>query len=110
MTSSVTMTSHDVICRRARRICASCRPDQPPPRVAFCAPPPDPRPAEKKNIQEAYRKGRLCRVSDPYSFDTDPDPPQHFRLNTDPDPDPIRIQGLYDRKFNLQLKKNIKIF
>jgi hypothetical protein len=33
-------------------------------------------------------------VSDPYSFDTDPDPA--FRLNTDPDP--IRIQGLNDQK------------
>jgi hypothetical protein len=45
---------------------------------------------QRKKNQEAYRTGRLCRVSDPYTFDTDPDPA--FRLNTDPDP--IRIQGL----------------
>jgi hypothetical protein len=29
---------------------------------------------QKKKIQEAYRTGRLYRVSDPYSFGTDPDP------------------------------------
>jgi hypothetical protein len=38
----------------------------------------------------------FCSVSDPYSFDTDPDPA--FRLNTDPDLDPIRIQSFDDQK------------
>ena len=28
------------------------------------------------------------RVSDPYSFFTDPDPDPAFKMNTDPDPDP----------------------
>jgi hypothetical protein len=42
----------------------------------------------------------LSRVSDPYSFDTNPD--QYFRRNTDPNPDPIRTQGFEDKKF----KKN----
>ncbi len=47
-------------------------------------------------------------VADPYSFDTDPDQIQHFRLNTDPDPDPIRIQGFWWPKIekNVQQKKN----
>ncbi len=40
------------------------------------------------------------RISDPYSFDTDPVRIRirHFRLNTDPDPDPIRVQGFDDQK------------
>jgi hypothetical protein len=45
----------------------------------------------------------LGSVSDPYSFDTDPDPA--FRLNTDPDPDPIRIQSFDDQKW-----ENLNIF
>ena len=40
--------------------------------------------------------GFTTTVSDPYSFNTDPDPA--FRQNTDPDQDPIRIQGFDDQK------------
>ncbi len=46
-----------------------------------------------------------CRVSDPYSFDTDPDPA--FRLNTNPVPDSIRVQGFDDQK---NLKKSTAEF
>ncbi len=41
---------------------------------------------------------QATRVSDPHSFDPDPDPA--FRLETNPDP--IRVKGFNDQK----LKKN----
>jgi hypothetical protein len=39
---------------------------------------------------DGCKKNGIARVADPYSFDTDPDPDPHFRLNTAPDPDIIR--------------------
>ncbi len=65
-----------------------------------------------KDNQRGYRKypQMTCtRVSDPCSFDTDPDPDHHSRLNTDPDP--IRIQGFYDQKLKkIYSWKKKKIF
>jgi hypothetical protein len=47
------------------------------------------------------------RVSDPYSFFTDPDPE-----DPDTDPDPIRIQGFNDQKLRKKItaEKKIKFF
>jgi hypothetical protein len=58
----------------------------------------------KLNNQPASAKF-LKIVSDPYSFDTDPDPV--FRQNNDPDPVPIQIECFDDQKLkkHLQLKK-----
>ncbi len=49
-------------------------------------------------------KVQATRVSDPHSFDPDPDPA--FRLETNPDPDPIRVQGFNDQK--LKKKKTVE--
>ncbi len=51
---------------------------------------------------------QATKVSDPHSFDPDPDPA--FRLETNPDPDPIRVQGFNDQKLKKKntVEKNIK--
>ncbi len=61
---------------------------------------------------------RLSRVSDPYSFFTDPDPDPEdpnggqYESEANTNPDPIRIQGFNDQKFkkNNSWKKKKKIF
>jgi hypothetical protein len=52
-------------------------------------------------------KNILKSVSDPYSFDTDPDPAFYCRLNTDPDQDPIRIKGFGQKIEKIYSKKNL---
>jgi hypothetical protein len=53
------------------------------------------------------------RVSDPYSFDTDPDPDPalqaEYRSGSNPYPDLIRIQGLYHQKFKKKFTAGKKI-
>jgi hypothetical protein len=41
---------------------------------------------------DGSKKRGIPRVSDPYSFHTDPDPDPHFKLKIDMDPDIIRIR------------------
>ncbi len=48
-------------------------------------------------ISLVRRGNEITSVSDPYSFDTDPDPVFLVEYSADLDPDPIRIQGFDDQ-------------